>query len=126
MIVVDTDVLIEIFDKHSDFGEIALGRIRNSKEPFCTTAINQHELLYGVIKYNKHYTEEILEIPTLEYTKQDAELSSRLEFDLESKGRKIARLDTMIAAISINNSAKLYTNNHKHFQDLQTFGLDLF
>ena len=125
MIVVDTDILIEIFDKKSTLGEAALEKIAKSNEPFCTTAINQHEILYGILKYGKN-SDDVLSLPTLDYTKQDAALSSNLEYELESKGTKIARADTMIAAIAINNNAKLYTGNQKHFKVFATFGLDSF
>ncbi len=125
MIVIDTDILIEIFDKKSALGESALDKIAKSNEPFCTTSINQHEVLYGIFKYGKG-TDDMLQIPTLSYTRQDAAVSSRLEYALEAKGKKTARMDTMIAAIAINNGAKLYTANHKHFKEFAEFGLQLF
>ena len=65
-----------------------------------------------------------MQIPTLEYNKEDAKLAAELEWKTEIKGRKIARADAMIAAIVINNNAKLYTNNKKHFSgivDLELF-----
>jgi predicted nucleic acid-binding protein len=40
MIVLDTDVLIEIFDKHSAIGDDALGRILEKRDSIATTAIN--------------------------------------------------------------------------------------
>ncbi len=126
MIIVDTDVLIEIFDKNSESGQVALDAIVGSMEPFCTTSINRHELLYGVMKYNKKVPEELSAIPILDYTKCDAELSPQLELALERKGKKIARMDAMIAAVAINNKAKFYTNNKKHFMEFKEFGLELF
>ncbi|MCL5008560.1 MAG: type II toxin-antitoxin system VapC family toxin [Candidatus Marsarchaeota archaeon] len=125
MIIVDTDVLIEIFDKNSRSGEAALNAILENREPFCTTSINQHELLYGIMKYNKHVPEELSAIPILDYTKRDADLSPHLELELEKKGKRIARMDAMIAAVAINNKAKFYTNNKKHFREFKEFGLEL-
>ena len=47
MIVLDSDILIEIFDRHSKTGERYYDRILKSKEPFCTTALSLHEVRYG-------------------------------------------------------------------------------
>jgi tRNA(fMet)-specific endonuclease VapC len=107
MIVIDTDVLIEILDKKSEKGGDALNRILQSGEEKATTTINMHEILYGLSKYAKP-TKETLLLPTLSYTKKDAVLSSRIEFEAEKRGTSIRRTDAMIAAITINNGATLY------------------
>ena len=114
MLIVDTDVLIEILDKKSTKGAEALDRILKSGEDVGTTVINMHELLYGLNKYAKQ-TEEILLLPVLAFTKKDAILSSKLELEAERKGIPIRRTDSMIAAIAINNNATLYTLDKKHF-----------
>jgi len=123
LIILDTDIIIEIYDKKSASGGSALKKIEESGDNFYTTAINTQEVLYGLLKYAKQ-TEYILQIPTLEYNKEDAKLAAELEWKTETKGRKIARADAMIAAVAINNNAKLYTNNKKHFFDMQD--LELF
>lgn len=120
MIVLDTDVLIEIFDKNSEIGEQALNKIIASNEQFCTTTLNLHEFIYGAIKYAKQ-TAKISQIPILNYTKQDAELSAKLEVKSEIEGT--LRMDSMIAAITINNNAKLYTLNTKHFKNFKELKL---
>lgn len=123
MIILDTDILIEIYDKKSTSGESLLKKIEDSGDNFYTTVINMQEILYGLLKYAKQ-TEYILQFPTLEYNKEDAKLAAELEWKTETRGRKIARADAIVAAIAINNNAKLYTNNKKHFSDID--GLDLF
>ena len=123
MIIVDTDILIEILDKRSLLGETALNKIKESTEPFSITSITLHELLYGQIKKSKD-TNDVLKLPVLSYTKEDAELSASLEARAESKGRRVSRTDSMIAAIAINYGAKLYTNNIKDFRNFE--GLELF
>jgi len=107
MIVIDTDVLIEILDKKSEKGGDALNRILQSGEEIATTTINMHEILYGLNKYAKP-TKGTLLLPTLSYTKKDAVLSSRIEFEAEKRGTSIRRTDAMIAAITINNGATLH------------------
>ena len=125
MIVLDSDVLIEILDRKSSKGDEALKQIIESGEKIATTAINMHEVLYGLRKYSKP-VKEILLIPTLNYTKEDAVLASKIELETEKTGKPASRTDTMIASITINNGAKLYTFNSKHFNEIKNIGLTLF
>lgn len=125
MIILDTDVLIEIFDKKSKEGDQLLRRIKESNEDIAITVINLHEILYGLQKYSKP-VKEVLLLPVLNFTKRDAGLSAKIELEAESKGTSIRRTDAMIAAIAINNGASLYTLDLKHFQPLKALGLSLF
>lgn len=125
MIVIDTNVLIEIFDKKSQKGDEALNKIVESNENISITAINLHEILYGLQKYAKP-VKETLQLPVLNYTKKDARLAAELELETEKTGRAIRRTDAMIAAITINNAASLYTSDLKHFKPLELLGLKLF
>jgi len=125
MIVIDTDVLIEILDKKSEKGDEALRQILESGDEISTTVITLHEVLYGLRKRGKP-AKDVLLLPVLNYTKRDALLSSRMELEAEKQGKTIPRTDTMIAAITINNEAKLYTLDLKHFSSLKEFGLKLF
>jgi len=102
-----------------------LKRIQDQKERVGTTAINLHEVLYGLYKYARPISDLLL-LPVLDYTKQDAILSSRLELDTEKQGSAIRRTDAMIAAICINNDAMLCTFDTKHFRPISKQGLKLF
>ena len=123
MIILDTDVLIEIFDKKSTKGDIALQEIENAGEDIAITSLTLHEILYGIQKYGKKNTIKINQLETIEYNRDDAHLSAKLEVECEKKGQKVARIDTMIAAIVINRNAKLYTFNQKHFRGLPRLNL---
>jgi len=125
MIVIDTDVLIEILDKKSGKGDEALRQILESGDEIFTTVITLHEVLYGLRKRGKP-AKDVLLLPILSYTKRDALLSSRMELEAERQGKPIPRADTMIAAITVNNEAKLYTLDLIHFSSLKAFGLKLF
>jgi len=125
MIILDTDVLIEIFDRKSEIGDEALKKILERGEDISITAINLHEILYGLQKYAKP-VREVLRLPVLNFIKRDANLSAQIELEAESKGAPIRRTDAMIAAITINNGASLYTLDLKHFQPLKALGLKLF
>ncbi len=125
MISIDSDVLIEILDKKSLKGDQALKKITESKEEVATTVISLHEVLYGLNKYGKP-VKELLLLPILSYTKKDAVLAIKIELEVEKKGKIACRTDAIIAAITINNSAKLYTFNIKHFDAFQDLGLKLY
>jgi len=124
MIVLDTDVLIEIFDRRSVKGEEALQRLVDKGEDISTTVINLHEVLYGLEKYAKP-VKDVLLLPVLDYTKRDAELSAELELKAEGLGMPVRRTDAMIAAIVLNKGASLYTFDLKHFSLFRNFGLKL-
>ena len=125
MIVVDTDVLIEIFDRKSAKGEEALNRILDSGEGACITAINLHEILFGLEKYAKP-VKEVLRLPVLSFMKRDAQLAAKIELEIEQSGCAIRRTDAMIAAVALDNGAVLYTFDVKHFKPLEKLGLKLF
>jgi len=116
MIILDTDVLVEIMDKKSRKGEEILRRIEKVGEEIAITSITLHEILYGIYKYGKKVPEELLQLETIEFMPKDAILSAKLELDAERKGKKVTRMDCMIAAIVMNRNAKLYTLNEKHFE----------
>jgi len=122
MIIVDSDVLIEIFDKESKKGENALEKLEKSGEDIAITSLNLHEILYGHYKIGKKI-KNISQINTIEFNKKDAELSAKLEINEEKKGKMIPRIDTMIAAIAINRKAKIYTFNKKHFKNFKQINL---
>ena len=125
MILADTDVLIEIFDKNSKKGETALMRIEKAGEDIALTSLNLHEILYGIFKYaDKQKSEKILLLDVVDFTKDDATLSARLEIKAEKRGNKIPRFDAMIAAVAINRGFKLFTFNKDHFEGFEE--LELF
>ncbi len=125
MILLDTDVLIEIFDKHSERGDEILARILKHGDIIATTAINLHEVMYGLEKYAKPVS-EILQLPALNYTREDSRLSVKLELMAEKDGTPVRRTDAMIAAVAINSEADFFTFDLKHFGQMKAFGLRLF
>ena len=125
MILADTDVLIEIFDKNSNKGADALQRVEEAGEDISLTSLNLHEILFGMYKYaDKQKAEKIMQLEVVDFTKDDAALSARLEVKAEKKGNKIPRFDAMIAAVAINRGFKLFTFNKEHFEVFEE--LELF
>ena len=102
MIVLDTDVLIEILDKRSEKGDETLRIVLESGDSISTTAVNLHELMYGLQKYAKPLG-EVLQLPVLNYTKEDARLSARLEVGAEKTGL-LSFCTILYSAWSLNDS----------------------
>lgn len=125
MIILDTDVLIDIFDKKSKRGEEVAARLADSKEEVWTTSLNLHEILYGCIKTGRPI-EGLLTLRALPFTDEDSRLSGKIEAALEEKGAPVRRMDTMIAATAINLGAKFLTFNSRHFERMMAFGLRFF
>ena len=125
MIILDTDVLVEIFDRTSTKGEEILQRLLKTGEDITTTAINLHEILCSMQKFAAPVKETLL-LPVLDYTKKDAALSSKLEQEGERTGTSVRRVDAMMAAIAMNNGAALYTLDPKHYNGFKSLGLKFF
>ena len=123
MIILDTDILIEIFDKKSQKGDQALERIEQSGEDIAMTSVSLHEILYGLYKFEKKRISAVEKLETIEFSKEDAILSARLELDAEQRGCLLSRTDAMIAAIALNRKAKLFTYNQKHFRSIPKLSL---
>ncbi len=117
MILLDTDVLIEIAEKKSKRGQNALQKIAQHGEDITICSITLHEMLFGQLK-QKNKRKKFLQMDVLAFTKKDAKLAAEIEYNAAKKGKPIPRLDTMVAAIAINNNASLLTFNHKHFKDI--------
>lgn len=115
MIILDTDVLIEILDKKSEKGEQALQKIINADDAVAITSLTLHEMLYGLRKYAKTVPAELQQMDVLPFTRDDATLSAQIEVEGEQTGHVASRIDTMIAAIAVNRNATLFTFNTKHF-----------
>ncbi len=124
MILVDTDVLIEILDKNSKKGEDALRKIEDAGEDISLTSLNLHEILFGLYKYaDNKKIEKVKLLDVIDFTKDDAALSAKLEVKAEKRGEKIPRFDAMIAAVAINRGFKLFTFNKDHFDGFEELAL---
>ncbi len=128
MILLDTNVLIEIFDKKSDAGEQAYQKLIKSGEEAITSSVNLHEALVGMLDYEgkEEAISQLLLLQVLPYGRNDSVLSAGLERYSERSGNHTVKADAMIAAIAINNNAKLFTLDRKHFPLLKEKGLQLF
>ncbi|MHA1230516.1 MAG: type II toxin-antitoxin system VapC family toxin [Candidatus Helarchaeota archaeon] len=122
MIILDSDVIIEILNKNSRIKDQLITKIEKDGDQVATTAINFQEILYGILKrkniaeLNKSHL--IYSFDVIPFTKRDAEIAARVEFSLEKSGKKKPKGDILIASIAIRTGSKLFTLNKKHFQDI--------
>jgi tRNA(fMet)-specific endonuclease VapC len=124
LIIVDTDVLIEISDKRSKKGKEMYQKIIANGDDIAITSITLYETMYGLKKFKKPFY-YLSAFPVYEFSKEDALLAAKLDLDLEKKGKKIKRMDIIIASTTINRGATLCTFDNE-FQQMKEFGLRLF
>lgn len=121
--MIDTDVLIEISDRHSEEGDKIYQKIMSTGEDIAITSITLYETLYGLMKSKKPFYYLSL-FHVYDFSKEDAYQAARLDLELEKKGKKIKRTDIIIASITINKGATLCTFDQE-FSELEEIGLRL-
>ena len=90
MIIIDTDVLIEISDKRSEKGDQIYQKIISSEDNVAITSITMYEALYGLMKYSKPF-HHLFSFHVYEFSNEDAQQAARLELRLDKKGKKIKK-----------------------------------
>jgi len=124
LIIVDTDVLIEISDKRSKKGNEMYQKIIANGDDVAITSMTLYETMYGLIKFKKPFY-YLSSFRVYEFSKEDALLAAKLDLDLEKNGKKIKRMDIIIASTTINRGATLCTLDNE-FQQMEELGLRLF
>ena len=127
MIILDTDVLINILDKkHTPIQSIILDKLEEYKdEEIVTTALNLEEFLYGVFKRDKKVdlSHPIFQLEILPFCSADAVRSTHIENELEKLGKKKPRGDILIASIALEHNSRIFTLNTTHFQEIEGLAL---
>lgn len=121
--ILDSDILIYFLKGKKEVVDEVL---KLNIDELFTTRINYTELLYGA--YNSNKIEENLEkfesflenFTILEFDKNASEIFAKSKSKLKKDGNIIADMDLMIASICIANNKKLVTNNHKHFEKINS------
>jgi len=91
MIVLDSDVLIEILDKKSRLGEEALQRVIGSGERPTTTAINLHEVLYGLGERSASM-KDLAQLSTIDFTRRTLNFRQESSSRWRREGRRFPEL----------------------------------
>ena len=110
MILVDTSVWIDFFSSSPGIGGDELRRMIDEVEPFALAGIVVTEILQG-LRRDVHRIEHFLSLwdmlePRGFATYREASAISRLA---RSKGISLTTVDTLIAAIALENHATLFS-----------------
>ncbi len=116
--VVDSDVIINLMKKRSEFVGVLEGL--KEKAILCTTAYNAFEVLHGTFAHGNaeelHQTTQLLDsLVIFPFDCQSSQRAARISSGLEKTGKLLPEGDIVIAAITIENGARLLTGNKKHF-----------
>lgn len=119
-ICLDSDIIISLLR-----GDVSLSqKISLVNSRLCTTSINVFEVWYG--KKVNETTEQILNtLDTFIFDNSAAKLSAEILLKLEKEGNPLEFRDIFVASICIANRCQLWTNNKKHFERMEQFGLRL-
>jgi len=116
--LLDTNILIDHLRGISYIAEFLYKAVDNDIE-LCICDIVVSELVAGMRKSEKDATFALMEsfhyIPT---TYQVACTAGEIKQKLLQKGQAATLADAMIAAIALEHSATLITNNQKHFKQI--------
>lgn len=122
MIILDSDVLIEITNKRSKRRKEALTKIKSTNDDnIVISSLVFEEVMFGILKkYDLEViaTHEINNLPVIDFTKEDALIASAIEIEMEKIGKKKPRMDVLIASQAIRAKAKLFTFNKKHYSGI--------
>lgn len=113
MYILDTSCFIELI-KNSSKGQKICKILENT--PAITTTLTIHETLSGMEGIQAEILKKLLDgIEILNYDKQSAIKSAHIERMLTKQGRKINKIDTLIAGICITSNKTIVTLD-KHFK----------
>jgi len=98
--------------------------------PLLTTSIVAWEILRGpkIAGRVKEYSDAVrfLErLTVLPFTASSARIAANIEFELKEKGRQMNLIDVLIAAVAIENNAKLVTKDES-YKNIEEFQVELY
>jgi predicted nucleic acid-binding protein len=116
MIALDTCAVIDFCRGSKKVLEL----LEKCQEPIVITAINEYEILKGLLKSKKEYQARINHILNniiiLSSDSSSAKASAQIYQQLKEKGEEVSGFDALIAGTLIaNNVTKLVTANTRHF-----------
>ncbi len=116
MIIVDTNVLIELMKDTEEIPE----------EPLAITTITLYEFLRGARDVDTAASILTENFVVLSETPESIKISAKIWQDLKKGGAIIPDADIVIAGIAIANRLPLWTRNRKHFERFRKYGLILY
>jgi tRNA(fMet)-specific endonuclease VapC len=126
MIVVDTDVCVEILRGNDDIVRRRRNRTENVSVSFMTVA----ELYFGAFKsqrpdHNKELVERfLLTVGILHSDIEVLETFGKIKSNLQRSGEPLADADVLIAATALSKGAVLATGNLGHYERIEGLQLE--
>lgn len=123
MVVIDTDVLIEISKGNRAIIEKTVKL--EVVEQLSTTILNAEEFLFGLHAFDKKEEKtmqgrELLKrLKIYNYTEKELPIIVNLKVKLKKHGKTIGKYDECIAGICIAKNEPLFTLNKKHFERIE-------
>jgi len=124
----DTNIILDFFNRDKSAVE-KIGTLHKANAQITTTSINLYELYKGVYRSSrkKEGIEKIerliATVSVIDYDSKAAETAVRIVEGLRAEGQSISELDSMIAAIAINNDETLVTRD-SHFKRIKELRIE--
>ena len=115
MIVLDTDVLIEIERGNQKVISFLVNLRKTHPENIAITSSVYAELLYGFLARNKQLPKELASFDVIEFDKESAEIFAQNKKSLDGKGTPIPIFDLVTASCVIAKKALLISFD-RHFE----------
>jgi predicted nucleic acid-binding protein len=113
--LLDTSVLIDVLRERNQRRPF-LAHIVREGHTLATTALNVAELRAGLRPSEEERTEALLrELECIDVTGPTARLAGKLKREWSRRGRTLALVDAVVAAIAIDGNYSLLTDNGKDF-----------
>jgi predicted nucleic acid-binding protein len=114
-ILLDTSVLIDVLRKRNRRREFLAALLEKDHTP-ATTVLNIAELYAGMRSGEEQVTEALLSgLLCLGISEQTARLAGQLKNTWAQRGKTLPLVDTLIAALAIEEHCTLLTDNQKDF-----------
>ncbi len=114
-LLLDTTVLIDVLRNSKGRRELLADLVR-AGHTLCTSVMNVAEVYGGLRAGEETHSEAFLEgLEEFEIGSQAARAAGKLKTTWEKKGRTISLADAIVAAIAIEQSCALLTDNRKDF-----------
>jgi predicted nucleic acid-binding protein len=114
-ILLDTSVLIDVLRARNNRRAL-LANLLQQGHSLATSVLNIAELYAGMRPEEETKTSEFLSaIECIELNRGTAQLAGHFKNSWAKKGRTLTIVDTIIAAIAVENRCLLFTDNRKDF-----------
>ncbi len=128
MSCLDTNTILDLAGRAGqlvqDRAEACIHRLLQDGQTLCTTQFSVAELWVGVYRSRKPEQEEaklwpfLESLVILEFDADCAQTFGSITAELLSRGRPLGTMDTLIAAVALENDQPVVTRNTRHFEQI--------